>query len=381
MKLINREQVENLSKFQGKTFLTTSYFLDTDKSRLTKKEIILSGKNLIRNGHTKLKDLNLSKEKEESALMDLDKISDFCSPNQASFESQGLAIFSCSEENFWQVFELPDAPRNLVIFDGNPYVRPLSAILNEYNRICTLLLDRKEAKWYQIYMKEITPIKEISGDVPSQVKEGGWEGYESKRIERHIAAHLHDFFKKVAKETFELFKQKNFNWLFLGCDDKYFPVFEPLLHPYIKERLKGRIKALPGISKSKILQESLEKEKSLKEEEEQTIVNSFISELNKGGLATSGIKNTLRSLNRGEVQTLIVRRHFSKPGTICPKCKFLFLDEKECPSCKVETGNLNDVIDEAVEKALDNNSDVKHINSQSNLRRYGNIGALLRYKT
>jgi len=40
-----------------------------------------------------------------------------------------------------------------------------------------------------------------------------------------------------------------------------------------------------------------------------------------------------------------------------------------------------DVIDEAVELAMDKRCRVKHINPPSKLSRYGNIGAILRYKT
>jgi hypothetical protein len=40
-----------------------------------------------------------------------------------------------------------------------------------------------------------------------------------------------------------------------------------------------------------------------------------------------------------------------------------------------------DIIDEAVETAMDKKCQVKHITPPSKLRRYGNIGAFLRYKT
>jgi hypothetical protein len=40
-----------------------------------------------------------------------------------------------------------------------------------------------------------------------------------------------------------------------------------------------------------------------------------------------------------------------------------------------------DVIDEAVESAMDKKARVIHMDPPSKLSRYGNIGALLRYKT
>lgn len=380
MKLSSRKQIASLAKFRSDRFLTTSFYLSTDKSSLTKKQIFLSLKNLLNTNKAALENMNLSKYKRESLLLDLENISRFCKENINSHSQKGLAAFSCSKENFWESFDLPSAPRNRLIFDLNPYVRPLSAILNEFRRICLLTIDRKESRWYELFMGELSELDHIIGDVPSKVREGGWEGYESKRIERHIATHLHDYFKRTAQMTFDLFKKNSFDWLFLGCMDEYCQEFEPLLHPYLKERLKARLKSKPSDSPSRILSEASTLEKKLKHEEESELLKRFISELEKGGLATSGLKKTLRSLNRGEVQTLLITRHLSKPGKICPKCGFLFPDEIKCPSCQRKTEPLVDVIDEAVESAIDKKSQVIHIDPPSKLSRYGNIGAYLRYK-
>jgi len=381
MKLLNRDQIESLSKFKSERFLTTSFYLDTDKSRLTKKEISLSSKNLLRAEKSRLESRDLSKEKKDSLYKDLDKIKKFCSQNLSSYNFAGLAIFSCSSQGFWQVFNLPHSPRNRIMFDKDPYVRLLSSILDEYHRLFILTLDRREAKWFDLFMGDISLIESMVGDVPSKVREGGWEGYESKRIERHIGKLLHEYFKKVAQKTFELFKKNHFDWLFLGCKEEYCSEFEPLLHPYLKKRQKGRLKATPGHSPDRILKEAMELEKKLKKQEEDEIVNRFVSELEKGGRAISGLINTLRRINRSEVQTLLITRNFSKSGRMCPKCNFLYVEELRCPSCQMKTDPVMDVIDEALETVMDKNGQVRHITPPSKLNRYGKIGAFLWYKT
>ena len=381
MKLLSQEQLETLAKFNSTDYLTTSFFLDTSKNRLTKKEIQLGLKNLINSGKLKLDKMSLPKRRRESLSQDLARIKKFCSQNLSSYNDVGLAIFSCSSRDFWQEFNLVKSPRNLVIFDQNPYVRPLSAILNEYHRICVFTIDRREAKWYDIYMGEIFQLYSMVGNVPSKIREGGWEGYNSKRIERHIATQLHDFFKKASQKTFSLMKKNSFDWLFLGSQDDYYPELEPLLHPYLKKRLKARLKINPNDSTDKILKKALELKMKFKQEESAGVVRNFVSELEKGGLAISGLKKTLRKLNRGEVQTLLLTRHFSKPGKKCPRCSFLYEDEPVCPSCRVKTTPVGDIIDEAVEAALNSSCQVKHINPSSQFNRFGGFGAFLRYKT
>ena len=380
MKLLSRDQIENLAKFRSPRYLMTSFYVDTKKRDKTKKEITLGLKNLLNVGKTRLEEMGAPKEKKDSLAKDLEKISRFCTQALPSFKSAGLAVFSCSGEGFWQELSLPNSPRNRVVFDQNAYVRPLSAILNDHTRICTLTIDRREARWYDIFMGEIFPLDSMKGDVPKKVKEGGWEGYESKRIERHITAQLRDFFKKAAKNTFTLFKANEFDWLFLSCPDESFADLEALLHPYLKRNLKGRLRLKPGDAPDKVLAESLKLVKELKIQEKDEILKRFISELEKGGRAVSGLKNSLRAVNRGEVQTLLITRHLSKPGHVCPKCKFLYTEELECPSCLVKTDPTLDVIDEAVEAALDKNGHIRHINPPSSLNKYGDIGALLRYK-
>ncbi|MFP4082181.1 MAG: hypothetical protein ACLFVG_05395 [Candidatus Aminicenantes bacterium] len=380
MKLLSQKQIESLSKFRSDHYLTTSFYLDTDKSRLRKKEILLTAKNILRRGKTRLDSMDLSKEKKESLLQDMEKIKKFCSQIIPSQNFAGLAIFSCSHQDFWQDYDLPAPPRNRIVFDKDPYVRFLSSILNEFRHICVLTLDRREAKWYDVIMGEISLMESMVGDVPGRVKEGGWEGYESKRIERRIDTLLREYFKKTAQKTFSLFKKNHFDWLFVGCIDEYFAEFEPLLHPYLKQRFKGQLKANPGDSPDSILKETTALEKKVKKKEEDDLVNRFVSELEKGGRASSGLKNSLQRLNRGEVQTLLVSRNFSHPGRICPHCQFLYVDELRCPSCQKKTDPVVDIVDEAVEKALDKNSQVRHINPSSKLNRYGKIGSYLRYK-
>jgi peptide chain release factor subunit 1 len=381
MKFNSPAQIRLLAGIKGENLLTTSFYLDADKSRQTKKEIAVSFKNLLSEGRARLAALDASKAKKESLAQDLDRIGRFGAQGLSAWSAAGLALFACSGAKFWEEVSLPHAPRNHVIFDRSLYVRPLSAMLDEYRRICALLLDRQEARWYEIFMGEISLLDSLKSEVPSRVREGGWQGYESKRIERHIDAHLHDHFKKAALKTFELFKKNQFDWLFLGCKEEYRSDFEPLLHPYLKERLKGWLKTDSNIGEARILKQSLEMERKLKSEEEEALAQALVSELEKGGRAVSGMKEVLRKLNTWEVQSLVLSRHFATAGTACPKCHYLYVDEVRCPICQVKTEKVQDIVHESVHSALDKKVQVRYVTPPSKLDRYGKIGAFLKYKT
>jgi peptide subunit release factor 1 (eRF1) len=379
MKLTNRQQIEDLSRFKSEKFLTTSFFLSTDKSRLSRKEILVSAKNLVNLGRANLESLDLPKEKKASLAGDLDRIWEFSERNTTS-NSQGLAIFSASGAGFWQDIHLPHAPRNRILFDGNPYIRPLAQILGRYHRIGIFLVGRREARWYSLTMGEMTPLDVITSDVPSKVKDGGFEGTSEKRIGRHVEAHLHDHFKKAAQKTFDLFKKDQFDWLFLGCEDGFASDIEQFLHRYLLDRLKGRLKAKPSDPADRVLKEALELEHTLDAASEEGAIKGFVAEIEKGGRAVSGIRDSLRALNEREVQTLLVSHNFSSAGKSCPKCKFLYIAETVCPVCEKPTETLADVVDEGIEAAFRENAAVRQISPPSRLDHYGNIGALLRYK-
>ncbi len=380
MKLQSRSQIEALAKFKSQGDLVTSFYLETDKSRLNRKELQLALKNLLGEAKTRACELAASKDKTESLLGDIDLIADHGGQALASSNAAGLAFFSHSQKKFWHALELPHGPRNRVIFDTNFYIRPLAAILEKYSPICALLISRREARWYDITMNEIRVLDELESDVPSRVREGGFEGTAAKRIERHIDAHLQEHFKRTAQRTFDLSKKHPFDWLFVGCEDNHCPDFEPHLHTYLRDRLKARLKARVGDAPAKVLQEVLEVEARLKKSEEEETVQKLVGELERGGLAASGLRETVHRLNQFEVQSLVVTHNFSKPGRICPTHRIYYLDELKCPVCDKKTEIVQDVVDEAIETVLKRGGTVKHITPPSKLDRYGGIGAFLKYK-
>lgn len=380
MKFQDRSQIEALAKFKSQGDLVTSFYMDTDKGRMNRKEIHLALKNLLNEAKTRACSLSLSKEKTESLIGDLDLIADYGGQALGTSNAAGLAVFSASQRKFWQPLELPHGPRSRVIFDTNFYVRPLASILDKYSHICALLINRREAVWYDVSMGEIKFLDKIQSDVPSRVREGGFEGTSAKRIERHIDAHLQEHFKKTAEKTFELSKKHPFDWLFIGSEENHSADFESHLHSYLCDKIKARLHTRVTDPPTKVLQEVLEVETRLKKAEEEEIVQKLITELERGGLATSGLRDTIHRLNQFEVQTLIVTHNFSRPGRICPPHKFLYLDELMCPIDDKKTDIVQDLIDEAIETVLKRGGTVRQVEPPSKLDRYGGIGAFLKYK-
>jgi len=380
MKFQSRSQIETLAKYKSQGGLVTSIYLDTDKSRQNRKEIQLVLKTLLNDARSRACDLGAAKDRTDALVRDLDLAADHGNQALLTSSAAGLAFFSDSQKKFWQVLELPHGPRNRVIFDANFYVRPLAAILDKYSPICALLINRREAVWYDVSMEEIKFLDKIQSDVPARVKEGGFEGTAAKRIERHIDAHLLEHYKKASQKTLELSKKQPFDWLFVGAEENHIGDFEGHLHSYLRDKVKARLHSRVTDPPAKVLKEVLEVEAGLKKTEEAETVQKLIAELERGGLATSGLRDTVRRLNQFEVQSLIVTHNFARPGRLCPTHKFLYLDEEKCPIDDKKTEAVADVIDEIIETVLKRGGTVKQIEPPSKLDRYGGIGAFLKFK-
>jgi len=379
MKFTSRSQVESLSRFRSEKYLTLSFFLDTDKSRQGRKEILTAAKNLLAEARTRLEALDAAKDKKASLASDLDKIQELAA-KEADSGAAGLAIYACSGENFLEVLSLPEAPRGRIVFDRNPYVRPLAQLLDEHRPLVAFLIDRREAKWYGAAMGEISLIEEMRSEGPKPVVGGDRD--KTRPVERHAEAVLTEHYKKAAQKTFEIFKRNGFDGIVLGCPDNLASELEPQLHPYVRERLRGWLRAKPADAPDAVLKEVLALERAIRRGEEEAVVKRFTAELEKGGLARSGLKDSLMALAQGGVQTLLVSRGFSAPGRQCPRCRLLYSeDEIKCPACDRKTEPVLDVVDEAIEAALRRDAQIRSVQPPSRLDRYGQIGALLRFKS
>lgn len=373
-----RDQIVALSRFQGGSLLTTSFFLDIDSAKRTRKEILLDSRSMIAGARADVAALDAARDKKASLEKDLAAIEAHVGGNLAS-PAPGLAVYSCAGAGFWEVIELPEAPQNRVVIDRNPSVRTVNRILAGLRRFLIVILDRKEARWYETYMGRIGPLGSLSSDIPKKAK-SGVTGQETKRIERHVDALVHGHLKRAAQMTVDILKKNGFAGLWVGCADEIYGDFATLLHQPAKEKIKGRLKAKPFDPLDKVLAEAAEMEKRLKVEEEETLLKMLVGEIEKGRQAKAGLRDCLAALNKGEVQTLVVTRHHSVPGRFCPRCNLLYTDELKCPACERKTETRPDIIDEAIEAALHRHCDIRYVTSPSRLDHYGKIGVLLRYK-
>ncbi len=373
----SEKQFDELKNFQPKSCLVTSLYLNTDGSRYSKKEIEVIFKDLIRE-----KKSEFEKNKEFSnVLEDIKKMEVYISQNLDIVKNKGIAIFSCSRENFWQVYELPVSPPNLFTIDKNPYIRPLLLIMLKLRRICTLIFDHRKAKIFKIFGNEIALNAEIYNETPKKIKVAGYHGFDESRVSEYQENKIIEHYRKISDKLFEIYRSENFDLLFIGGKPQDINLFVEQLHPYLKKIYSGSFNLPIDAKEVDILRKSLELERKIEMEREKSIIEQIKthSYSKTSEMAVIGIKDTIRALNEANVSKLVLNIDFSYSGKYCQSCDFLALKEDKCPNCGANLVRTSNIIFKIIDVAMEKNAEVYPIFYSTDLNQEG-IGALLRHK-
>ena len=378
--MITMEQVEDLLSFKADPFLVSSLYLNVNEKRFSKKEYVIRLKDLIKRRRQDIKDANVSSPIKASLDEDFRKMQNYVEQEFSGRGVRGVVVFSASKKHFWQVYHLPQPVKTRLIINSEPYVRPLTILLDEYKRYCTVVISRDKARIFEVYLGEITEHTEIFNRVPGKIRIAGWYGLEERRIERNIEDKIHRHFKQVADATLEFFKKKRFDWLIIGAKKESISAFEGHLHTYLRDRIIGRIDLDPDISLHEALLKTQKVAQRVEREEEARLIQHLLDEANSNGLGVIGLEDTLKAIWQGQVNVLLLKDDLSVPGSICPKCGYLSTEESECPHDKIAMTPTPDILEEAVESAIIQNCQIEHVLESQELDNIGGIGAILRFK-
>jgi len=378
--VVKTEEVRDLADFRPEGYLVTSFFLNVDAAQFPSDDLLdTSFDSLIHDAESRRKDVEegLSHEATESIRSDLAKIRELYESGIDRDDTKGVAIFSCAGMDFWQVIQMPTPVDNRVEFGPGPYLAPIAAFISHAKATAVLVTDKQHARIFTMKAGDVREWTDFEDYVPQRSEAGGWSQMRFQRRSDNWRKHHVDH---AADLTLKLLQHYPFDWLIIGAEVQTAADLLESLHPYLKDRLIGQI----DVRIDADAQEIVDKARELRERVESEHINTLMQQIQEyagaGGRGTIGLDDTLRALNEQKVHILLLQSGYAAPGTECPNCGILLAGTNEtCPACAAPARAVDNIVDAAIQKAIELGSTVEVATELEQLSPIENIGAILYY--
>lgn len=371
MVAITEADIRELAGYRGEAGLVTSCYLDVDGSQHPRFDGVVRELDLL------LRDARVRHGGDGSVCSDLERMEAHVRAGFDRSNVRGLAMFSSTANGFWRVVELPVRVRSQVSVNHRPAVRQLESVVDEYERFGVLLVDRQRARMFLFELGELIDSSELFEQLPRGDDDD--HSYTKDHGASHTAALLHQHLRHAAAVAFEVFQSKGYDRLIVSSPDELGTDLVHALHPYLQDRLEARCSIPVGSSEAAIRAAALQVEAEVERRKEAELVERLREASGGGRKAVTGLDATLQALVERRVETLLVSHGYEAPGWRCLACGHIAPVGRACPVCQAEMVQVDDVIEEAVEEALNQSCDVEVCVGNADLDVLGRIGALLRY--
>jgi hypothetical protein len=369
--VLTEAAIRELAGIRGDIAPITSCYLDVDGRRLVRHQDIeheldgmLRGARQRANGHSSVHD-------------DLRKIEAFVRGGLDRSETRGLAIFACAAADLWEVIELAVPVRSKVVINHAPAIGQLESVVQEHEPIGVLLADRQIARLFVFELGRLVERTEMIDELPRDYDLRGLR--ERGTPEPHIQELAHQHLRNAARAAFDLWQARGFHHLAIGAPDPIANELEGALHPYLRERLCGRVHLSAAASHAEVRDAAEAVEAAVEREREATLVARLKEAAATARRGVTGLAATLVGLNEHRVERLIVSKGYAQAGWRCPQSGALAMVGPTNPANGVKMQRVDDVVEDAIEEALTQRIPVTICVGNADLDVVGQIGALLRY--
>jgi peptide chain release factor subunit 1 len=308
---------------------------------------------------------------------DLKRIEDHVKGGFDRSHTRGLAVFASSADALWQTLHLPVPVPNRLVVNQHPQVRPLEAVVERAERFAVLLADRQRARMFVFQLGQLVDWSERFDRLPRHEDDGG--DMAKDQVRDHVDSATGRHLRQTADATFELFQESGFDRLLVGAPSDIAGALERALHPYLRERIAAHLTVPVGAREDEVREAAVATEDEVLRRREAADVERLRAAAGMGDGAAVGLDDVLRAIVERRVDTLLVSDGFEAPGWRCPSCDFLATRGPSCPVCSARMQHADDVVEEAVQEALNQSCHLEVCRDNADLDVLGRIGALLRF--
>jgi len=378
---ITRERLRRLAATRPEDAKVLSLFLNLDPREFATppargvevRSVIDRAARLVR------EDESLTQAERASLRADLERVrAELGNSSLDAKGAHGLAVFASSAAGLFEVLKLSEPVDHDPVIADAPFVEPLSAI-GAPERWCVLLVNRRTARLFCGPGDALDELELVEDDIRGRHDQGGWSQANYQRsIDKDVADHL----RRAAEVTFARLKHGLPVGILVGAPRELAGDFEAALHPYLRERLAGRLDIdVENASADEVRRAA----GPLIEQAARAAQDAALARLAEAfgagsGRAASGLEQVLAAVHEQRVEVLLVDTGFAAAGVRCPRCGWLGTEHaRTCPADGSATARRDDVVEAAVERALTQAADVQVLRDRPELASHGRVAAILRF--
>jgi len=374
--MIAGDTIDRVTRFHGGDLPVVSVYLGLDADRRDLRSLTTRVSSLLHEIRPMAKDSALGREARLSVRGDVERIEAEMAEDRPN--PGAIAIFSCSGRRFYEEVELPRRVRDRIAVDATPWVRPLLAVLDEFHRVCVLVLDSQTARLWELYQGEMTEAGEIHetrqlADEPPLRKAdyGGWGGLEERGVHNRTGELAKKHFRRVATALDDLHRRGRFDLLVIGGQDHELPVFQD----FLPHSLRGSVAGTFAIDANTATVADIRASASAvvdryERDEERRWVAELLAKEAAGGNAVLGLERCLWAGAVAAVQRLLVHGDATATGVVCDESGWLGERGDTCPICGGPTRRSEDVLDELAQAVIDTGGTVEHVLAETPLQEH-----------
>jgi peptide subunit release factor 1 (eRF1) len=369
--VITEAAIRELAGIRGDHAPITSCYLDVDGRRLARHQ------DLEQELDATLRDARQRANGHRSVHDDLRRIEAHVKAGLDRSATRGLAIFACSASGLWEVIELPVPVRTQVVINHAPAVGQLESLLQEREPIGVLLADRQRARLLVFEQGVLTDRSDLIDELPRDYDTRGER--ERGTPDAHVEELAHQHLRNAARAAFDLWQARGFAHLAIGAPEPLANELEAGLHPYLRERLCGRIRVTVAASPAEVMAAAEQVEDGVERRKEALVVDRLREAAITGRRGVAGLGRTLEALHDHRVERLVVSKGYAEEGWRCPETDALAIVGPTNPINGARMVKVPNVVEDAIEEALAQGLPVTICCENADLDVLGRVGALLRY--
>jgi peptide chain release factor subunit 1 len=357
-----RAAIDRLAAFEPDGRDVVSCYVKLEPRDKTRGKYLIKVKNRARQVNAELERRPIERAARDAIAADLDRVLAYLEDPERLPGTRALALFACSGRGLFEAVPLPLVHRSRLAVAPAPLITELVALEEEFGTIAVAVCDRTSARFFSVTAYDITEFLGLTAPdahrgarfhgerraVRGRIMAGGvGEHNHHQRIK--VEKHRH--YAAVADQLFRLHTERPLTGVVLAGVGVDAAAVLPHLHSYLHDHVLGVVKLNPKHASAAEVREAT---LSLREERERAWERAHAAAVKEGlgtGWAVNGPEPTLRALRRGQVRTLLADGQSDDPR-----------------------------IDDAVEEALHQRSQVDVLYDERARRSIAELAALLRFR-